>query len=77
MGRRFPTYDGRKSIYMAGPLSFTKENITSLDEDDGSDLERRQRTTKVVIKLAATADVHRLEQILAGGGRGSRSLGRS
>ena len=27
------------SIYMAGPLSFTKENITSLDEDD-SDLER-------------------------------------
>ena len=28
------------SIYMAGPLSFTKENITSLDEDDDSDLER-------------------------------------
>lgn len=77
MGRRLPAYDGRKSIYMADPLSFTKENITSLDEDDDSDLERSQRTAKAVIKFAATADLHRLEQILAGGGRGSRSLGRS
>lgn len=76
MGRRLPAYDGRKSVYMADPLSFTKENITSLDEDD-SDLERSQQTAKAVIKFAATADLHRLEQILAGGGRGSKSLGRS
>lgn len=63
-------------MYMAGPLSFTSKNITSL-EDDGSGLERRQRTATVVFKFAATAHLHRLEQILAGGGRGSRGLGRS
>lgn len=67
MGGRFPAYDGRKRIYMAGPLSFTSKNVTSL-EDDGSCLERHQWTEKVVIKFAAIADRHRLEQSLAGGG---------
>lgn len=38
LGKRLPAYDGRKSLYTAGPLPFvTKEfKITLLDEDDGS-----------------------------------------
>lgn len=38
LGRRLPAYDGRKSLYTAGPLPFTiKEfRITLVDEDDGS-----------------------------------------
>ena len=38
LGKRLPAYDGRKSLYTAGPLPFaTKEfRITLADEDDGS-----------------------------------------
>lgn len=38
LGKRLPAYDGRKSLYTAGPLPFvTKEfKITLVDEDDGS-----------------------------------------
>lgn len=37
LGKRLPAYDGRKSLYTAGPLPFiSKEfNITLLDEDEG------------------------------------------
>jgi eukaryotic translation initiation factor 2C len=42
LGGRLPAYDGRKSMYTAGPLPFTSKefHITLLDEDDGSGLER-------------------------------------
>ncbi|RLN07443.1 hypothetical protein C2845_PM11G20930 [Panicum miliaceum] len=70
---RFPlrpgkAYDGRKSLYTAGPLPFTSQefHITLLDDDDGSGSERRRRKFKVVIKFAARADLHRLELFLAG-----------
>ncbi|KAL6603356.1 hypothetical protein ACP70R_043717 [Stipagrostis hirtigluma subsp. patula] len=68
LGGRLPAYDGRKSLYTAGPLPFTSKefHITLLEEDDGSGLERRQKTFKVVIKFAARADLHRLEQFIAG-----------
>ncbi|KAM0832665.1 hypothetical protein ACQ4PT_064752 [Festuca glaucescens] len=68
LGGRLPAYDGRKSMYTAGPLPFTSKefHITLLDEDDGSGLERRERTFKVVIRFAAKADLHRLEQYIAG-----------
>uniref|UniRef100_A0A0D9WUD8 Piwi domain-containing protein n=1 Tax=Leersia perrieri TaxID=77586 RepID=A0A0D9WUD8_9ORYZ len=68
LGGRLPAYDGRKSLYTAGPLPFTSKEfrISLLEEDDGSSLERRQKTYKVVIKFAARADLHRLEQFLAG-----------
>uniref|UniRef100_A0A0E0E6P1 Piwi domain-containing protein n=1 Tax=Oryza meridionalis TaxID=40149 RepID=A0A0E0E6P1_9ORYZ len=68
LGGRLPAYDGRKSLYTAGPLPFTSKEfrISLLEEDDGSGSERRQKTYKVVIKFAARADLHRLEQFLAG-----------
>lgn len=42
LGGRLPVYDGRKSLYTAGPLPFTsREFHISLDnEDDGSGMER-------------------------------------
>lgn len=38
LGRRLPAYDGRKSLYTAGPLPFQSKDFTInlLDEDDGS-----------------------------------------
>lgn len=38
LGKRLPAYDGRKSLYTAGPLPFISKEfrITLLDEDDGS-----------------------------------------
>ncbi|CAL5020404.1 unnamed protein product [Urochloa decumbens] len=68
LGGRLPAYDGRKSLYTAGPLPFTSQefHITLLDDDDGSGSERRRRNFKVVIKFAARADLHRLELFLAG-----------
>ncbi|XP_047058856.1 protein argonaute 1D-like [Lolium rigidum] len=68
LGGRLPAYDGRKSMYTAGPLPFTSKefHIVLLDEDDGSGAERRQRTFKVVIRFAARADLRRLEQYIAG-----------
>ncbi|KAK2987672.1 hypothetical protein RJ640_027924 [Escallonia rubra] len=68
LGRRLPAYDGRKSLYTAGPLPFvTKEfKITLVDEDDGPGGARRERDFKVVIKLAARADLHHLGMFLQG-----------
>jgi eukaryotic translation initiation factor 2C len=42
LGGRLPAYDGRKSMYTAGPLPLTSKefHITLLDKDDGSGLER-------------------------------------
>ncbi|KAM0897314.1 hypothetical protein ACQ4PT_022671 [Festuca glaucescens] len=68
LGGRLPAYDGRKSLYTAGPLPFTSKEfqITLLDDDDGSGSQRRQRNFTVVIKFAARADLHRLGMFLAG-----------
>lgn len=96
LGRRLPAYDGRKSLYTAGPLPFISKEfkITLLDEDDGSggprymcillnfpsivihiklynnvlyvSYYRREREFKVVIKLAARADLHHLGLFLQG-----------
>jgi len=37
LGKRLPAYDGRKSLYTAGPLPFVQKDfkITLLDDDDG------------------------------------------
>lgn len=68
LGKRLPAYDGRKSLYTAGPLPFVSKEfkITLLDEDDGSGTTRRERDFKVVIKLASRADLHHLGLFLAG-----------
>ncbi|KAF5469288.1 hypothetical protein F2P56_013372 [Juglans regia] len=68
LGKRLPAYDGRKSLYTAGPLPFLSKEfkITLIDEDDGSGGQRREREFKVVIKLAARADLHHLGLFLQG-----------
>ncbi|KAH7857803.1 hypothetical protein Vadar_016675 [Vaccinium darrowii] len=68
LGKRLPAYDGRKSLYTAGPLPFVSREfkITLIDEDDGSGSARREREFKVVIKLAARADLHHLGLFLQG-----------
>ncbi|RVW61731.1 Protein argonaute 1A [Vitis vinifera] len=68
LGRRLPAYDGRKSLYTAGPLPFVSKEfmITLIDEDDGTGAPRREREFKVVIKLAARADLHHLGLFLQG-----------
>lgn len=42
LGRRLPAYDGRKSLYTAGPLPFQSKEfqINLLDEEDGSSTPR-------------------------------------
>lgn len=42
LGMRLPAYDGRKSLYTAGPLPFVSSEfrITLIDEDDGSGMQR-------------------------------------
>ncbi|KAK8934712.1 Protein argonaute 1B [Platanthera zijinensis] len=68
LGGRLPAYDGRKSLYTAGPLPFTSKEfqVTLVDEGDGTGAERRQRNFRIVIKLAARADLHHLEMFLTG-----------
>ncbi|GFZ07637.1 Stabilizer of iron transporter SufD / Polynucleotidyl transferase [Actinidia rufa] len=68
LGKRLPAYDGRKSLYTAGPLPFISKEfkITLIDEDDGSGGPRREREFKVVIKLVARADLHHLGLFLQG-----------
>ncbi|GMP32881.1 hypothetical protein CsSME_00006439 [Camellia sinensis var. sinensis] len=68
LGKRLPAYDGRKSLYTAGPLPFTSKEfkITLIDEDDGTGGARREREFRVVIKLAARADLHHLGLFLQG-----------
>jgi eukaryotic translation initiation factor 2C len=42
LGHRLPAYDGRKSLYTAGPLPFPSKEfqISLLEEDDGSSTQR-------------------------------------
>ncbi|CAM8929755.1 unnamed protein product [Rhodiola kirilowii] len=68
LGKRLPAYDGRKSLYTAGPLPFSNKEfkITLVDEEDGSGGTKREREFKVVIKFAARADLHHLGLFLKG-----------
>uniref|UniRef100_A0A0D9ZPD6 Uncharacterized protein n=1 Tax=Oryza glumipatula TaxID=40148 RepID=A0A0D9ZPD6_9ORYZ len=72
LGGRLPAYDGRKSLYTAGPLPFASRTfeITLQDEEDslggGQGTQRRERLFRVVIKFAARADLHHLAMFLAG-----------
>jgi len=42
LGHRLPAYDGRKSLYTAGPLPFQSKEfqISLLEEDDGNNSKR-------------------------------------
>ncbi|KAL5721736.1 argonaute 1B [Ranunculus cassubicifolius] len=68
LGNRLPAYDGRKSLYTAGPLPFaTKEFlITLVDEDEVSGAPRREKEYRVVFRYAARVDLHHLGLFLQG-----------
>ncbi|KAM7280556.1 hypothetical protein ACFE04_007690 [Oxalis oulophora] len=59
LGALLPAYDGRKSLYTAGPLPFLSRDfeIRLVDEEGAR---RRERVYIVIIKFAARADLHRL-----------------
>ncbi|KAI3683581.1 hypothetical protein L1987_84089 [Smallanthus sonchifolius] len=55
-------YDGKKSVFAAGPLPFeSKEFVVKITENDG-----REREFRVTIKFAAKKDLHYLKQFLSG-----------
>ncbi|KAK2643502.1 hypothetical protein Ddye_025265 [Dipteronia dyeriana] len=66
LGKRMPAYDGRKSLYTAGPLPFdSKEFVVILDQDSGaSTSKRKERKFTVTIKLASKPDLFALQQFL-------------
>ncbi|CAN8321108.1 unnamed protein product [Cochlearia groenlandica] len=68
LGRRLPAYDGRKSLYTAGPLPFVSKEfrVVLADQEEGAGEKRREREFKVVLKLAARADLHHLRMFLEG-----------
>jgi eukaryotic translation initiation factor 2C len=68
LGKRLPAYDGRKSLYTAGPLPFKSKEfrVALADEDEGAGAPRREREFKVVIKYASCADLHHLGMFLQG-----------
>ncbi|KAL6581691.1 Protein argonaute 10 [Orobanche minor] len=68
LGMRLPAYDGRKSLYTAGELPFSRKEFTVklIDEDCNTNGPKREREYKVVIKFAARANLHHLGQFLAG-----------
>lgn len=51
LGGRLPAYDGRKSLYTAGPLPFASKEfqITLLDDDGGSGTQRSAISRSVFI----------------------------
>ncbi|KAI9194708.1 hypothetical protein LWI28_008483 [Acer negundo] len=69
LGKRMPAYDGRKSLYTAGPLPFeSKEFVVKLDQDSGAQSsttsKRKERKFNVTIKLASKPDLYALQQFL-------------
>ncbi|KAK4775311.1 hypothetical protein SAY86_010246 [Trapa natans] len=69
LGKRTPAYDGRKSLYTAGPLPFkSKEFVVLLSEKDGgaSSSKRGDREFKVTLKYASQLDMYHLRQFLQG-----------
>ena len=68
LGKRMPAYDGRKSLYTAGPLPFeSKEFVVKLDQDSGatsSTSKRKERKFNVTIKLVSKPDLYALQQFL-------------
>ncbi|XP_026414046.1 protein argonaute MEL1-like [Papaver somniferum] len=85
LGNLQPVYDGRKSLYTAGPLPFqgmefivdladkeqTKGGSKKTDKDEKGAIYKRERKFKVAIKLASRPDLHHLHQFLAGRQRDS------
>ncbi|GMQ11548.1 hypothetical protein CsSME_00054149 [Camellia sinensis var. sinensis] len=65
LGKRQLAYDGRKSVYTAGPLPFSSKDfvIKLVNQDRGA---RKDREFKVSIKFAAKPDIHHLQEFMRG-----------
>ncbi|XP_028057942.1 protein argonaute 1-like [Camellia sinensis] len=65
LGKRQLAYDGRKSVYTAGPLPFSSKDfvIKLVDLDRGA---RKDREFKVSFKFAAKPDIHHLQEFMRG-----------
>ncbi|CAL5412444.1 unnamed protein product [Camellia sinensis] len=65
LGKRQLAYDGRKSVYTAGPLPFSSKDfvIKLVDQDRGA---RKDREFKVSVKFAAKPDIHHLQEFMRG-----------
>ncbi|KAL5732172.1 argonaute 1B [Ranunculus cassubicifolius] len=68
LGKRLPVYDGRKSLYTAGPLPFTSKvfSVTLVDEEAETSAHRRERQFTITIKESGRADLHHLGLFLQG-----------
>ncbi|KAJ4785439.1 Argonaute family protein [Rhynchospora pubera] len=66
LGGRLPVYDGRKSLYTAGPLPFESQRFEVTLSDEDSSKYRRERGFTVEIKHVGSADVSHLQMFLAG-----------
>ncbi|CAH2060404.1 unnamed protein product [Thlaspi arvense] len=66
LANKSPAYDGRKSLYTAGPLPFeSKDFVVDLkDKNVAGGSSRRERQFKVAIKLASRPDLYQLQQFL-------------
>ncbi|KAI5388901.1 protein argonaute 5 [Lathyrus oleraceus] len=70
LDNRIPAYDGRKSLFTAGPLPFTSKVFVVVLTDDNrgsssdSDRKKREREFKVTIKFASKTDLYNLTQFL-------------
>ncbi|KAE8787864.1 Protein argonaute MEL1 [Hordeum vulgare] len=67
LGGKLPAYDGRKSLYTAGPLPFESEEFSvTLVDSEKKDKERAEREYKITIRIAGRTDLYHLQQFLKG-----------
>ncbi|CAN6308884.1 unnamed protein product [Urochloa humidicola] len=67
LGGKLPAYDGRKSLYTAGPLPFESEEfVVTLIDPEKKDKERAEREYKITIRIAGRTDLYHLHQFLRG-----------
>ncbi|XP_059627107.1 protein argonaute MEL1-like isoform X2 [Cornus florida] len=67
LGKRWPAYDGRKSLYTAGPLPFSSKEffVKLVDKDEPTRKVWKEREFKVAIKFAARVELQFLKEFLA------------
>ncbi|AEC08055.1 Argonaute family protein [Arabidopsis thaliana] len=65
LGGKSPAYDGRKSLYTAGPLPFdSKEFVVNLAEKRADGSSGKDRPFKVAVKNVTSTDLYQLQQFL-------------
>ncbi|XP_047179597.1 protein argonaute MEL1 isoform X2 [Vigna umbellata] len=65
LGNRMPAYDGRKSLFTAGPLPFEIKEFKVKLGDNDEPRKKREREFRVTIRFASKTDLHHLIQFLS------------